>query len=295
VILGIETGGTTVVCAAAETPDEPLELVAIPTTSPAETLPQITDVVRRHAPDLDAVGVGAFGPIDLDPASATFGTLRATPKRGWPGADVLAAVRAGTDAPVVLETDVTAAAVGEQRWGAGAGLDDLAYVTVGTGIGLGAIVEGRRLHGSAHPEAGHLTVRRHPDDPFAGVCRLHGDCLEGLASGPALEQRWGPPAHRSGTALGRLVDQEAFYLAQLAAAISYLLAPRRIVLGGGVLHTPGLLAAVRARTAALLSGALEQHPAGDPTSTYLVRPALGSRAGVIGALTMAADAARGGP
>lgn len=286
-IIGIETGGTKIVCARAEDPREPLEVTTIPTRTPEQTLPAVTDVLRGFLAQgvVDAVGVGAFGPVDVDPSSSGFGRIGTTPKPGWQGVDVLAAVRAATDAPVALETDVTAAAIGEHRWGAGLGSADLAYVTVGTGIGVGAIVAGRPLHGRAHPEAGHLTVRRHPADTFSGVCRFHGDCLEGLASGPAVRLRWGD----SPADVTRLVETEAFYLAQLVTALTYVLSPARVVLGGGVMQTHGLLPQVRHATADLLAGALGDHAASDPDSEYVVPPAFGSRAGVVGALTLAAD------
>ncbi len=294
-LIGVETGGTTVVCAAASTPTDVVEQVTLPTRTPDRTLADVAAFVARHraAGRIDAVGVGAFGPIDLDPHSDTYGVLGATPKRGWEGTALLDPIRRAAGCPVVLETDVTAAALGEQRHGAGLGSRDLAYVTVGTGVGLGAIVEGRPLHGTAHPEAGHLSVRRHPDDAFAGVCRLHGDCLEGLASGPALTLRWGRPAEDLGDVLERAVEVEASYLAQLVTAVLYVLSPARVVLGGGVAGMPGLLDAVRRQTADLLAGALGDHPAADPSSAFLTRPALGSRAGVVGALPLAAARARG--
>lgn len=294
-IIGIETGGTKVVCAAAEVPFMPhaalRSLLTVPTGSPAQTLESITGFVReqrRHA-DVDAVGLATFGPVDLDPRSPRYGTIGETPKHGWAGTRLLEALRTATDAPVAVETDVAAAALAELRWGTGTGLDDLTYVTVGTGVGVGAIVEGRALHGTAHPEIGHLTVRRHPDDDFAGVCRLHGDCLEGLASGPAITARWGRPGDALGDRLGAAVAMESHYLAQLVAALTYLLSPGRVVLGGGVLATPGLLDAVRTDTAFLVGAALGRHPVTHPDSGFVAAPALGSRAGVLGALTIASD------
>lgn len=292
-IVGIETGGTKVVCALAAAPREVIEVQTIPTTTPVQTIHRLTDTLTRwraSAP-LDAVGLGAFGPIDLDPSSARFGTIGATPKPGWENTGLVAPVRAAAGCPVGVETDVTAAAIGEHRWGAGVGLADLGYVTVGTGVGVGAIVAGSPLHGTGHPEAGHLTVRRHPQDDFAGVCLMHGDCLEGLACGPAIAQRWGGTADHLGELLPAAVEVEAYYLAQLTTALLYVLSPARLVLGGGVMALPGLLDAVRRATAGLLRGALGDHPAADPSSGFLTRPALGDRAGVIGALTIAADVA----
>lgn len=291
VIIGIETGGTKVVCAAAREPQTIIDIETLPTTTPDQTLGGIGSFIARHRRDarVEAVGIGAFGPLDVDAGSPTFGTIGATPKRGWEGVRILERVAEAAGCPAALETDVTAAAIGEQRWGAGRGLTDLCYVTVGTGIGVGALVQGHPLHGLGHPEAGHLTVRRHLDDGFAGVCRLHGDCLEGLASGPAIAARWGRPAEALGDREPQAVRMEASYLAQLSVALVYILAPQRIILGGGVMQLPGLLDEVRAATARLLGGALGDHPASRPESGFVVRPGLGVRAGIVGALTMAAD------
>ena len=296
-IIGVEAGGTKVVCASADSPlgpdrsFEPLALSTIPTTTPEETLGRVAEfvVAETGRGPIEGVGVATFGPVVLDPRSPRYATIGETPKLGWTGTKVLDRLRAVTDAPIALETDVTAAALAESRWGAAGGLDDLTYVTVGTGVGVGAIVEGRPLHGTAHPEIGHLTVRRHPDDRFAGVCRLHGDCLEGLASGPAITARWG----RRGDSLGDRQDAatrlEAYYLAQLVAALTYLLSPARVILGGGVLATPGLLDAVRVETARLVGTALADHPLTNPASGFITEPGLGDAAGVVGALTLAAD------
>lgn len=293
-LLGIETGGTKVVCAAATSPLDMIDVQTVATTTPEETLRAITDVITdqvRHGP-VDAVGIGAFGPLDLDPSSPSYGTIGATPKPGWRGTRLLDAVRAATDAPTALDTDVAAAALAEQRWGAGAGLSNVAYVTVGTGIGVGALVDGRLLHGTSHPEIGHLTVRRHSDDRFPGACRLHGDCLEGLGSGPAIAARWGRPTDDLADLRDLAVSMESHYLAQLVAALTYLLSPARIVLGGGVMQLPGLLEAVMEESARLVAGALgEEHPVSNPSSGYLASPALGGHAGVVGALTLAADLA----
>lgn len=301
-IVGIETGGTKTVCAVAETPlrpdtsFEPAAMARVATTSPEATLQRVAAFLAEQGDRgrVDAIGIGSFGPVDLDPRSRRWGTIGETPKPGWSGTRLLDPIRRVTDAPVAIETDVAAAALAELRWGAGRtsggpALRDLTYVTVGTGVGVGAIVDGRTLHGTAHPEIGHLTVRRHPDDEFAGVCRLHGDCLEGLASGPALATRWGRPGEALGARRPQAVAMESHYLAQLVTALVYLLSPGVVVLGGGVMAIPGLLEAVRRDTARLVGPALGEHPVRDLHSEFLTVPALGSRAGVIGALTMASD------
>ena len=293
-LIGIETGGTKVVLATAHHPLDPRDVCTLPTTSPRETLDAIVGYVceQRAAGPIDAVGIATFGPVDLDPSAPRFGTLGTTPKPGWSGTDLVGPIRAAAGCPVALETDVTAAAVAESRWGAGVGIDDLSYVTVGTGIGLGALVAGHALHGTTHPEAGHISVAAHPDETFAGVCRLHGGCLEGYASGPAITARWGRPTHELGDLTEPAVRLESHYLSQLAATLVYVLSPGRLVLGGGVLHLPGLRQQVREHTARLLAGARPEHPASNPESTFIAAPHLGDRAGVIGALTLAADQAQ---
>lgn len=294
-IAGIETGGTKVLCALAE-PADPgavVRAVRIDTTTPAETLGRVRAFLAEHAAGgLEAVGLAAFGPVEVDRRSPRYGTVGATPKPGWRGTDLLAGLGLrGTPAAVV--TDVTGAAVGEHRHGAGRGVRGLAYVTVGTGVGAGFLVDGRPLSDRAHPEAGHLLVRRHPDDPYPGSCPFHGDCLEGLAAGPAVAARWGRPAWDLGADRARAVELGAWYVAQLLAAVTLTVAPERIVLGGGVARTPGLLEAVRPRLAQLVAGALGEHPCMDPGSGYVVPPGLGEDSGVRGALALAQDLVRG--
>jgi fructokinase len=289
VLLGVETGGSTIRVAAAEQPAEPTTVACVPTSSPHETLPLLRSELRALAEGktVDAVGVAAFGPIDLDRGSATYGYIGASPKVDWRGIDLLGAVRQAVEAPAVVDTDVNAAALAEQQWGAGRGHADVCYVTIGTGVGVGAVVQGHLLHGTAHPELGHLLVRRHPDDSFRGVCPFHADCLEGLASGPALAARWGRPAD----ALGDLTDDarrlEAFYLAQLVVTLAYALAPGVVVVGGGVAALPGLLDAVSVDARALQRGALgERHPL-QTGAGFVVASGLEGRAGIVGALTLA--------
>jgi fructokinase len=293
-IAGIETGGTKVICAVAD-PQDPGVLVdqaRIDTTSPAETLAAVRDFLAPHAAGgrFDAVGIASFGPVEVDAAAERFGWITSTPKPGWRDTDLVAGLHLAPGTPVRLVTDVTGAALGEHRFGAGRGVSDLVYVTVGTGVGAGIVVGGVPFTLRSHPELGHLIIRRHADDSFAGVCPFHGDCLEGLASGPSITARWGRP----GTDLGSLhqdaVALSAYYIAQLLATVTYAVAPQRIVVGGGVLKTAGLLDAVREQLALLVGGALAEHPLMDPGSGYVVRPALGDESGVRGALSLAGDA-----
>ncbi|MCJ8504568.1 ROK family protein [Kocuria flava] len=290
-IAGIETGGTKVLCALAEpsAPARPVRSARIPTTSPEQTLGRVRAFLAEHAGGrLEAVGLASFGPVRTDPRDPRRGSIAATPKPGWSGTDLLTGLGLGA-VPTAVVSDVTGAAVGEHRLGAGRGVRDLAYVTVGTGVGLGLLVDGRPLSERAHPEAGHLLVRRHPQDRFPGSCRFHGDCLEGLAAGPAVAARWGRPAEDLGPHRERAVELGAWYTAQLLAAVTWTVMPERIVLGGGVAGAEGLLGAAREQLAGLVGGALEGHPAGDPRSGYVVPPGLGTGSGVLGALALARD------
>lgn len=289
---GVEAGGTKVVCAVGNGPDTILADTTIPTTTPSQTLGRVVDWLtgQRSDHDIAAVGVACFGPLDLRPGSASYGHITSTPKEGWSDTDVVGRLAGALDLPVGLDTDVNGAAVAEQRWGAAAGDDPVVYITVGTGIGGGAVVGGRPLHGLVHPEMGHLPVRRHPDDDHEGSCRFHGDCLEGLAAGPAIAARFGRSGEELGADAARAVPLLAWYLAQLAAAATYLLSPERIVMGGGVLQLPGLLTAVRSATRRQLAGALRATRLEADLDTYVVAPRFGQRAGVIGALALAADA-----
>ncbi len=256
----------------------------MPTTTPAETLGRAADFFRTHAERVAAIGIASFGPIDLDERSPTFGWVTTTPKPGWARANVVGAFRA-LSVPVAFDTDVNGAALGEHRWGAGHGVDPFVYVTVGTGIGGGAIVNGRPLHGLVHPEMGHLAIPRDPADPFAGACPYHGDCLEGLASAVALRARWGA-APQTLPAGHEAWPLQARYLALGVVAIAAVLSPRRVALGGGVMRAAGLLERVRHEVEARLAGYVR--------APELVAPALGERAGVLGGLALAQSAlARG--
>jgi fructokinase len=191
---GIEAGGTKFVCATGTGPDDLREIIRFPTTTPEETLNQAISFFRNQPEELDAIGIASFGPLDPDPRSKTYGFITSTPKPGWANTDVAGTVREAFQVPVTFDTDVNGAALGEQRWGAARGLTTCLYLTVGTGIGGGAIVNGSRLHGLVHPEMGHLMLPRAEGDSFEGHCSYHHTCLEGMATGPALQARWGVPA-----------------------------------------------------------------------------------------------------
>ncbi len=274
----VEIGGTKTLYAVGASPDDLAGVVTVPTTEPEETIEGVVEFFGREVPD--AVGIASFGPLDLG-----NGRIGITPKPGWSGTDLLGPVRAALDLPVGLDTDVNGAALGEARWGTGRGLDSFVYVTVGTGIGGGALIGGEPVHGLGHPEMGHVVVRRHHDDDYEGVCRLHGDCLEGLASGPAITGRFGRPGEGlAGTDLARAVEFEAFYLAQMARDLVYILAPERVALGGGVSRLPGLLELVNLMLVEDLAGypGMTEHESG-----FVVAPGLGALSGLAGGLILA--------
>jgi fructokinase len=283
---GVETGGTWCVCALGTGPDGIVAHERFATTSPSETLDRIV-AFFAGGPCPTAIGVGSFGPVDVDPASSTWGHVTTTPKAGWAHTPVATVLRDRLGVRVAFDTDVNAAALGEQRWGAGRDAASLCYLTVGTGIGAGLLINGRPVHGLVHPEVGHLRVPHdRVRDPFNGVCPFHGDCWEGLASGPALADRWGrdgqelPDAHPAW-------ELEADYLALGVLSIVMVASPRRVVLGGGVMERDGLLARVRARLRELMGGYLEQDLLGAGIDRYIVSPALGDDAGVLGAIALA--------
>lgn len=288
----IEFGGTKVVCALGRGPDAVLDEARIATTTPAATLGAVAEFFataeRRHG-RAAALGIAAFGPVDVDEVSARHGRILDTPKPGWSDVDLLAPFRRPGLA-LALDTDVNAAALAEHRWGAGRGLGSLAYVTVGTGIGGGAVVRGRTVAGFLHPEMGHVRVRRDPRDrEFAGTCPFHGDCLEGLACGPAIRARWGAtlaelgPGHEANSIVGG-------YLGQLAATLALVLSTERIVFGGGVAANAALLPEIRREMARTLNGYLPLARAAGSVDEYVVAPALGDRSGLAGAFLLAAGA-----
>ena len=280
---GIEAGGSKWECAVGTGPDDLRATKTIPTTTPAATIDEAVAFFEREGP-VDAIGIGSFGPLDGNPASSTWGYITTTPKPGWAQTDFGQEIRRRLAVPVAFDTDVNASALGEHRWGATQGLDTSCYITVGTGIGGGAVVNGRPVHGLVHPEMGHARIPHdRAADPFAGTCPHHGDCWEGLAAAPALAARWGRPPET-------LPDDhpawalEARYLALGLVNVILTLSPPRVVLGGGVLARAGLLERVRGEVTALIGGYVR--------SPEIVAPLLGDRSGVLGALALAQDLAR---
>ncbi len=285
----IETGGSKVICAIGTGPDDIRDRTRIPTTTPAETLAEVNAFLLQHhrQTPLAAIGVGSFGPLDLHYESPTYGYVLDTPKPGWPQTDLLGPIRQTLDLPLALDTDVNASALGEQRRGAGAGLDSLVYITVGTGIGGGAVVDGRPVHGASHPEMGHVRIPHDRSaDPFEGFCPYHGDCFEGLAAGPAIELRWGIP----GESLSEdhpAWPLEAEYLAAGVANIVLIVSPQRIILGGGVMEQRHLFPMIRGRVVELLHGYSVTNEIVNNIDDYIVPPSLGDDSGIAGAFALA--------
>ncbi|HKR50564.1 MAG TPA: ROK family protein [Pseudonocardiaceae bacterium] len=285
----VEVGGTKVICLVGSSPDHIVAQTRIPTGKPPETLAQVLAFFQREQAcggPLAAIGIAAFGPLELRRSHPRYGFVTTTPKPGWACVDLVGPIRRTLGVPVGFDTDVNGAALGEGRWGAARGLNTFVYLTVGTGIGAGAVVEGRIIHGLGHPEMGHLSVPRQPDDDFAGNCPYHADCLEGMASGAAIAARWGRPAEQlDGDELLAAVALEAAYLTAGLRDIIYSTAPQRIVIGGGVAGLPGLFPLIRAHLSEALAGypGLPEHTADD----FLVPAALGPLAGPAGALVLA--------
>ncbi|HNZ01251.1 MAG TPA: ROK family protein [Anaerolineaceae bacterium] len=286
---GIEGGGTKFVCAVGTGPEDIQAEIRFPTTTPAETMERTIDFFRQY-PEISAIGLACFGPLDPNPLSPTYGQILPTPKPGWTGANLVGMLKQAFHLPVGFDTDVNGAALGEYHWGNGRGLDVFMYLTVGTGIGGGVFVNGSLLHGMIHPEAGHLPMPHDlVRDPFPGICPFHQDCFEGLATGVAMEKRWGqpaatlPPDHPAW-------DLEAHYIAHAMTSYIYILSPQRIILGGGVGQRDDILKLVQEKTRAYLNGYVQSPAVLEHMDAYIVHPGLGNRSGVVGALALAQQA-----
>ncbi len=286
---GVEAGGTKFICIVGAGPKDIRAETRIETTNPKDTLEQVIHFFQRQSRDgkLEAIGIGSFGPVDLHPDSTTYGYITTTPKPGWAYANILGTICDALDVPVAFETDVNAAAMGEGMWGAAKGLDTFLYTTVGTGIGTGGMVNGKLMHGLVHPETGHLRLPHDLQvDPFPGACPFHGDCFEGLASGPAMLKRWGqpaqtlPPDHPAW-------PLEANYIALALSNMICDISPQRLILGGGVMQQQGLFPMIRTRVLQLLNGYIQAPEILERIEEYIVPAGLGNQAGVLGALALA--------
>jgi fructokinase len=279
----IEAGGTKFVCAVGDEKGKIVDRIQIPTTVPAETMSKVIEFFNQYP--VKAIGVGSFGPIDVNQESATYGNITSTPKPGWRDYPFVQSLRDAFSVPIGFNTDVNAAALGEVTFGAAKGLDSCLYITVGTGIGAGAIVQGKLLQGLSHPEMGHILVRRHPNDEFRGKCPYHHDCLEGLAAGPAIEERWGAKGDQ-------LVDRmevwnlEGYYIAQALMQYILILSPKKIILGGGVMKQKQVFASLNK----YLKEFVNEYVSLPVLTDYIVSPGLGDNAGITGSLMLAQQA-----
>lgn len=285
---GIEAGGTKFVCAVGTSPDD-LREDRFQTTTPDETIHRAVEFFHGQRESVAAIGVGSFGPIDLHRNSPTCGFITTTPKSGWANVDLVGKIQRALNVPVEFDTDVNVAALGEHRWGAAQGLDTFIYLTIGTGIGGGGMASEKLLHGSIHPEMGHICLPHdRARDPFEGICPFHGDCFEGLASGPAIEKRWGQRAET--LSVGHPAwELEADYIALALMNYVCVLSPQRIILGGGVMERAQLFPMIRRKLSQLLNGYIQAREILERIDDYVVSPMLGNRAGVLGAIALAID------
>ncbi len=287
---GIEAGGTKFIILVGTAPDDICDEISFPTGAPEETLGTTVEFLQKQ-PKLAGIGIGTFGPADPNPKSPTFGYITNTPKPGWAYVDFAGIIQRELNTRVRFDTDVNAAALGEYQWGAGQGLDNFLYLTIGTGVGGGGMINGRLMHGLIHPEMGHMKLPEVAGSnefvgEFSGICPYHGDCLEGVASGPAIAARWGMPA----TELA--VDHPAWQLQTeyLSAALHNLiciLSPQRIILGGGVMEQRHLFPRIRARCREMLNGYVPAKEVAEDNEEFICPPKLGGRAGGLGALALA--------
>lgn len=291
----IEAGGTKFICAVADAEARVVEETRIETADPDVTFAAVDSFfarARRKYDGFKGAGIGSFGPVDLDTSSETYGSIVTTPKPNWSNADILGMIRKSCDAPVLIDTDVNCAALAEGTYGATKGLNHHCYITVGTGIGVGIVTSGKPLVSSLHPEVGHMRVPMAEDDTFAGICPYHENCLEGLACGPAMKERWQAPVpdlpddHHAW-------EMEAYYVAILCANLTYTVRPERIVIGGGVFGRTSLYDRVRKAFAPMING-YAAGPASDPDA-YIVPPGVTSLSpGLLGAVMLAHEAAQEG-
>ncbi|RRD39345.1 ROK family protein [Leptotrichia sp. OH3620_COT-345] len=283
VIGAIEAGGTKFICGLGNEKGKITERISIPTTTPEETMEKVIEYFKNKK--FDVMGIGSFGPIDPVKNSKTYGYITKTPKPYWSDYNIIGELKKHFHVPMEFDTDVNGAALAETWWGAGKGLKNVMYITVGTGIGAGAIVNGVMLQGLTHPEMGHIFLKKHPEDNFEGRCPFHKDCLEGMAAGPAIEERWGKKGQE-------LVDDmcvwemEAYYLAQAIVNYILILSPQRIIMGGGVMKQKQLFPLIRKNVQKFLNGYVHKKEILEEIDKYIVCPDLGDEAGFVGSLAL---------
>lgn len=289
-LAGIEAGGTKMVCAVSDAELNLKGSAVFPTTTPQETIAEMINYFRKF--DIDAVGIGSFGPLDLNPKSPTYGNITKTPKTGWSDFDFVGVFKKAFGVPVGFDTDVNAAILGEVYKGAVYGCNNAIYITIGTGVGVGVYCNGGLVHGLVHPEAGHILLNRHPEDSFEGSCPFHKNCVEGMASGPAIEKRWG----KSPKLLienDKVWELEAYYIAQAVASYILTYSPEKVILWGGVMHQDKLFDMVRSNVKEILNGYVHSEMIDSKIDQYIVKPALGEKPGITGALCLARIALNG--
>jgi fructokinase len=293
ILVAIEGGGTKFVCAVGTQAGEILAENHVPTTTPAETLGEVIAFLQEQERELGrfgAIGIASFGPLDPRPASPTYGKILPTPKPGWTNADIVGQIRAAFDIPIAFDTDVNGAALGEWRWGAARALDTFIYLTIGTGIGGGGLINNQLMHGLIHPEMGHIKIPHNfASDPFEGICPFHKDCFEGLASGPAIQARWGQPAETLSPDHPAW-KLEAHYIALALANYIYTLSPLRIIIGGGVSKQTHIFPQIHNEVQSILNKYIQSPQILDHIQDYIVPAGLGAQAGVLGALALAQQA-----
>lgn len=274
------------VCAVGNEKGEILDRVSIPTETPDITMPKLLEYFQGQS--VEALGIGCFGPVDLDPASGTYGFITTTPKLAWRNCDICGYFRERLKVPVGFDTDVNGSMLGEATWGCARGLDTAIYITVGTGVGVGVLAGGRLLHGMQHPEGGHILLPRRADDAYEGKCPYHKTCMEGLAAGPAIEARWGKKAAELSDR-PEVWELEAHYLAYAITNYMMILSPQKIILGGGVMHQEQLMPLIRKKVTEMLGGYTQTEALSDMDS-YIVPASLNDNQGILGALKLGMDA-----
>lgn len=282
----LEGGGTKMVLAVCNEAGEILDRVSIPTETPEITMPRMIAYFKEQ--QVEALGIGFFGPLQLNPKMPDYGCIGNTPKLAWKGYPVLDEFRRALQIPTALDTDVNAAALGEATWGITKGMENSIYITIGTGVGVGVISNGRLLHGMQHPEGGHILLSRHPQDTYKGRCPYHDNCLEGLASGPAIEERWGSKAYDLADRK-EVWEMEAYYVAQGLVDMILMLSPERIVLGGGVMHQTHVMDMIRKETLRLMNRYMDTSQMRD-IENYIVLPSLNDNQGILGCAKLGMDA-----
>ncbi len=282
----LEAGGTKMVCAIGDEKGNIFEKISIPTLTPADSMPEMIEYFSKN--NIDALGIGSFGPIDLHESSSTYGYITSTPKKAWTNYNLVGNFAKRLYCPIKFDTDTNAAALGEASFGITKGLDASMYITIGTGVGVGIFVENRLLHGMLHPEAGHILLAKHPSDTYAGKCPFHDNCFEGLASGPAIEERYGAKAD---TLADRedVWELEAFYIAQALVNYTLTVSPKRIVLGGGVMHQKQLFPLIRAQFAKMMNGYIKTKELKN-LDYFIVPSSLRDNQGILGCLKLAESA-----